>query len=443
MSKKKKIKLGRAAHIKRHTEGTSNELSFSVLDAAKRRADAKEGTGEVSEIPNFGKIPIFALGSSKGKKKKGGNPKKDNILPLSTGETIVSPSDASGSSSGLPAPSDTLSGLGQGIGSAGGKAYNLPYSSPETEIERRKSKRRRQRFGTTLAASIVLLAVLGGGGYLLFKEVSNHQAQVSLLDQAIEKILEVDDVIVPLDEIVNSKGDNNETEKINKLLSQIPDAQEKLEKAEKLANQAVENMRDSSEKEAAEQALIATRARKEMLDAAVVLLETDIAAKNDAKKIDQAWNLLLEGDASAREAAALVLDTTNENIEASKPKSEEAQGKFNEALTVFNALTESDLEPDLQKYITYTTKRAEAMAFAIASDVALLEQKRVEAEENNNAYNAAEEEAAQIAKEFPTNIADPIVEAYVLATEESRASYEDARSRASSADAFIRDYLGT
>ncbi len=34
-------KVAKAAHIKRNTEGTSNEISFSVLDAAKNSLDGE------------------------------------------------------------------------------------------------------------------------------------------------------------------------------------------------------------------------------------------------------------------------------------------------------------------------------------------------------------------------------------------------------------------
>ena len=40
---KRNDKLGRAAHIKRHTVGTSNEISFSVLDAAKNELEGDVG----------------------------------------------------------------------------------------------------------------------------------------------------------------------------------------------------------------------------------------------------------------------------------------------------------------------------------------------------------------------------------------------------------------
>ena len=60
-------------HIKRNTQGTSNEISFSVLDAKKAaHADTDEDAGSP-----LGRISLFTLG----KKRPSGTPSKDPTLP--------------------------------------------------------------------------------------------------------------------------------------------------------------------------------------------------------------------------------------------------------------------------------------------------------------------------------------------------------------------------
>ena len=54
---KRHDKINHAAHIKRRTEGTSNELSFSVLDAAK---NAQLNGGE-DDLPLVGEVSLFTL----------------------------------------------------------------------------------------------------------------------------------------------------------------------------------------------------------------------------------------------------------------------------------------------------------------------------------------------------------------------------------------------
>mgnify|MGYP007060498047 CR=1 FL=1 len=70
-------KVAKAAHIKRNTEGTSNEISFSVLDAAKNSLDGEGGSSA------FGTISLFTL---PGKKKHISTPSKDEGLALAQRE---------------------------------------------------------------------------------------------------------------------------------------------------------------------------------------------------------------------------------------------------------------------------------------------------------------------------------------------------------------------
>ena len=75
-------KTKHAAHIKRHTVGTSNEISFSVLDAAKNALDGEKGLEDEKKGLHFGGISLFTMPH---KKKAISTPKKESGLPLSTG----------------------------------------------------------------------------------------------------------------------------------------------------------------------------------------------------------------------------------------------------------------------------------------------------------------------------------------------------------------------
>ena len=433
---KKGTKLTHAAHIKRYTEGTSNELSFSVLDAAKRRADADEGKADASQAPRFGKVSVFSLPGGLGQKKAVATPTKDAILPLSNGKTIVA-SGGAGAAPGLP-----LSGRGLKPGSRG-KPQGLPYGSSADEIGRRKAKRRRRRAAMALVGSLAAVGLLGAGGYLLYQEVTNHQEQVSLLDQSLAQIQEVDKVIVPLDEIVNAAEGSSTPEEASSLLALIPDSQKSLDSAEALARQASENMRTSADKDAADQAIASIDARRTMLGLGATLLQAGLDAQDATDDLEQAWKDVWDADALARDAASLVTDTTNENVEASKAKSQEALDLFDEASYLFTEASNSPLQPDLQTHLDYVGKRRESMQCAIASDDAIIAQDRQAAEDQNQAYNLAEDEAAQIAKQLPDNTAEPILEAYRRSTQDPMREYTEARRKASTADAFLRDYLGT
>lgn len=432
---KKDTKLTKAAHIKRHTEGTSNELSFSVLDAAKNRADAEEGIDSKAQIPRLGGIRLF---SWRPYKKNASTPTKDEALALSgsMSESTTSSSRSSGSKN----PSSSAAG---GVLQGGLASTASNYSSPEDEIKRRKHRRRSHRALIAVITTILLVAAIGGGGYFLYKEITAHQEQVSLLDQSLDKVNEADKVIVALDQIINEDFDESDSETMGKILEAIPDAATLLSEGEELANEALEDMRDSGDKEATEQTIDAIEARKEMLTYGAELLNFRIQAQADIAKIEEIWDMVLSADAAAREAAELVTDTTPENVNASKEKTLEAQTLFNDATYLLSELETSTLSLDTELLYGYLSKRSEAMGYAIASDDAILIQDRVTAETQNEAYNTAETEASTLAKDIPEDITQLVMDAYESAIADTEESYMETRLSASTADAFLRDYLGT
>ncbi|MGI6105237.1 MAG: hypothetical protein ACOYD7_03480 [Raoultibacter sp.] len=426
---KKDSKLATAAHIKRHTEGTSNELSFSVLDAKKNQADVEEGKDDKVQSPRFGGLPIFSW--RPGKKRSVATPTKEQALPL-TGEPAE-----------LPANADLHTASPEPLTLSTGSQAERSYGSPEDEIVRRKHQRRRKRVVAAVVGIAVAVALLGGGGYFVYTEVTNHQEQVGVLEQSLDKIEQADKTILAIDEVLAVSWDAREEATMNKLLNQISSSKEYLNEAEKLAHTSLDNMRDVSEKSVAEQSLVAIDSRKEMLDSAETLLEASIQAQEDTKLLAQAWEKVLRGDELAREAASIVTATTPENVTTSRDKSAEAKAAFEEAQFLTNELSSSFLNLEIQKLQGYIAKRIEASGYSIASDEAILAQNRQVAEEQNAAYNAADAEASALAREIPEDTKTIIDQAYEIYTEEKQAQYSDMRLSASTADAFLRDYLGT
>lgn len=101
---KREDKITRAAHIKRHTRGTSNEISFSVLDAAK---NALEGDDDgLKHRP--GRISLFTLPGKR--KKPAPTPTKERGLPLSTGGFVSVDDSGPTSKLGMIAPPPRSSG---------------------------------------------------------------------------------------------------------------------------------------------------------------------------------------------------------------------------------------------------------------------------------------------------------------------------------------------
>ena len=82
------------------------------------------------------------------------------------------------------------------------------------------------------------------------------------------------------------------------------------------------------------------------------------------------------------------------------------------------------------------------MGYAIASDEAIYIQDKATADEQNALYNEADAKAAELATQLPANPTDPVVQAYETNIQGLLEDYQAARTRAGTADAFLRDYLG-
>ena len=165
-------------------------------------------------------------------------------------------------------------------------------------------------------------------------------------------------------------------------------------------------------------------------------------AQSAAEGVDAAWKTVLEGDDLARQAAQLVTETTAENVEASKRKTNEALAAFDEAYAAFLDVQATYPQADLTQFVDYIAKRQESLGYAIASDDAILAKNKEEATAQNNAYNIADAEAATLAKALPDDPSSIVDEAFEDATSDVAKAYSTARLQARSADAFISDYLG-
>ena len=157
----------------------------------------------------------------------------------------------------------------------------------------------------------------------------------------------------------------------------------------------------------------------------------------------EAWQGVVDADALARDAAALVADTTAEHVTASKDKTNAAAAAFADAQAALEELAATYDDVDLAGPLDYVAKRIEAMGYALASDDAFLAKNKEEAVSQNDAYNRADAEAAALAAALPDDVAQLVFEAYEQATDPFFETYSTARSQAGAADAFLRDYLGT
>ncbi|WP_080801101.1 hypothetical protein [Arabiibacter massiliensis] len=431
---KRDDKLTHAAHIKRHTVGTSNEISFSVLDAAK---NALDGDDQKDSLPRFGRISLFTLPGRR--KKPAGTPTKESGLPLSTGDfiSVEDPAPAPPKvpiSSAKPAQERPAPAL---------PAPAKPKRSPEEEIARRKARRRLSRIAAVGVVAVATVALIVAGAGYLYHEHQVQQSNVATLDEALRLIADTDSILFDLNEAVSDPFGEGSADKRAAVEESLPSVEDKLAAADERARAALVELRQAEDKEAATQAVTAVTARRTLADQGMQILTAADEAQAAMAMAEAAWDQVIRADELARKAAALVADTTPENVQASKDVTNESLAAFTEAEAAFAEAQAAYPAADFGGYAGYIAKRQEALGHAVASDDAILAKDKEEAAAQNDAYNVADAEAAALAKELAPDPASVVREAYETTVEDLAKAYSTARLQAGAADAFIRDYLGT
>lgn len=431
-------KITRAAHIKKHTRGTSNEISFSVLDAAK---NALDGDGNDKQKHGPGRIALFTLPGRH--KKPAPTPTKERGLPLSTGDFVSVDDNASTSKMGaLPSAARPTSQTEKSSPAPLAVVPAKPKRSPEEEIARRKARRRLSKWLAVAVIVVVSIGLLGAGGVYLYRDYQNQQGHVAVLDDALSLVKEADETIQQLDEVVTDPFAEGSEEQRTAIQAQLEAVERKLQDADEKARAVSLELNGAREKEAANQAVAGIAARFTLVEQGQLLMNAATEAQSAAEDVDAAWKTVLEGDDLARQAAQLVTETTSENVEASKNKTNEALAAFDEAYAAFLDVQATYPQADLTQFVDYIAKRQESLGYAIASDDAILAKNKEEATAQNNAYNIADAEAATLAKALPDDPSSIVDEAFEDATSDVAKAYSTARLQARSADAFISDYLG-
>ncbi len=427
-------RISKAAHIKRNTAGTYNELSLSVLDAAREDQDSTKPAKK--NLPSgLGAVPLFTLF---GRKKINATPEKDAqvLLPSESDSATQATSAQTSATTPLHSPYRN-NWAGQGAGAA-----HLPYSNPAEEVNRRKKRRRTHSRLVFIAVVLVVLA----GSFIGYEAWTQNQAvrstRIAYLTSAIDTIAEADEVIVPMDDYINGDMTSETAEEAYELINQTAETEALLSDAEKALTKAQSSSNSSRDEEAVAVARTAVSARQDMLNYGMGILEAAATARAVTDTLEAAWAKVIQADSLAREAASVIEDTTTENVEESRALSEEALGLLKEARVQFNEQNQEYDPADLSDFLEYISLRITAMECAIASDDAILSYDKEEASTQNDAYNEADAKAAELAEDLPASPSEYIQSVYELSVAGDMTLYEEARSLAASADAFLRDYLG-
>lgn len=389
-------------HIKGHTEGSSNELSFDVLDAARSDADSQ---------------------------KKRGSRISPGIKP------------SQGSYHGV-AGSSTLS------------------AAPE--VERRKRARRAHTRRIWVIAIVAILAFVGTGsylGYLYYQSKVDFGGRFNVL---IDRLVEVDKTIVNVDELmqnpqvmVDENASSNSSTEATKnsdeqgLSSAAQEASRKIPSLRRelnAINAEAQKLREAAarddERVVLSQLQAATEAREKMFGNAEEALALAKQAGMRVVKINDAWTKVLEADEMARSAAEAANEANTEEATLdARRMTESARVLFIGAKEELEVIEVEKPKLNLSLEKSYIDKRAESLEAAVRTANALLASNREGAVAANNAYNEADKEAASLALSLPASEGSQVTQAYQTQFQNMAKEYDKSRAAATTADSSLRSYL--
>lgn len=369
-------------HIKRHTAGSSNELSFDVLDAARSQLDASTQKGS-----KLAKTPGPSRGSYHG-----------------------------------VAGTSTLSAV--------------------PEVEKRKKKRHARIVRTWVIG--VLLAVVAVGA-VSFAAYSFYQSKIDFEERyrsLVADLAEVDESLVKIDTLMVDPLANDNTSLQAEASSRATWIGERLDTLSKNVEASIPYAVSDEDKVALTQLNAGIEGRKKMLSSARSAIQIADAQAQELAVAASTWNKVLDADQLAREASASANNaSTDETTEAAKEKTREALNGFEAAKSELENITYRHEKIDLSAQINYLDKRIEALNYAIATSDALVAGDRESAVSNNDAYNSADQEAARMALDLPLMLDEQITVVFEQEIEPHVKSYNDARDAVLEADADVRAYL--
>lgn len=408
-------KTGAAGHIKKNTQGTSNEISFSVLDSMKGSDEEDDGTSPL------GRISLFTLGP----KRPAGTPSKEPSLP------------------GKPAG-----------GRSGGrsKARGAAWKPPSGEVkERRKHRKRNKRLVLAFVGALCAVG-LAFGGVVAVGRYQQMQERAQTLDGQIESIREQYGTVEPFLTLVETTLQTPLAEiDAGALDAQVVDWDARQQsivtklRATKTSLERLEEQLTGSDAERANSAIAVVNAATKAAEAGRAALTEVLGAAKANVRAQAFTENAVAGDSDARAAAAIPL-TDAAAAEAAIDQSNAAIADFAAARDAVQALaadaaglidgsgafTESAADL-LKPFADYANLRIQAQECAIQADEGYLNRSSQQIAEANAQYNELEQQAAELITEqrgrYPVDILQQAYEA-ALPQSESVTSWQTEWGRA-------------
>lgn len=451
MSRKKEGRRGlgqrerSSLHIVEFSKGKPNELSLNVLDNLASDSNEKRGFfGRM--LGGSAKHPSSqVIGSDVSAPKVSSSPNQQDDLPgRSFGGVRGKRGGRSleGSKHAVPGSSEKAKRL-FGNGSKTAVSEFLGNDS-KREIERRQKARRRHRALSICVIVAVCVTGLGVGGSYLYERYQEQLQGIDLLKASVRNVEGADSAIVDIDSYFSKPFDDNTIAAAGDLEKRIPEAQLRLEAAEDMASRASSGLEvGSDDRQAADHAVSSIQAREKLLTVAEQRLEKDVVAKQAYDDMEDAWDKVEEANALMVQAANLVADTNNDNVNKATEYLNDASGILEQSKTSLKSGFKTYSVAKETKEYDYINLREKAITYALASNDAILIQDKKTAEKNNDTYNKLDKQASELISAFPNGFGQVVVDAYSTDQDALQKSYESLRTEIGTHDSYIRDYLGS
>ena len=421
-------------HIKRHTKGSSNELSFDVLDAARDASESKPRRFRGLRTPG-----VFR--PTRPAEDRQTVPQQEPLIPVenegSIGEDLsegLAGQDNFVEAPAIPLPTTPAAGRDH-------MARGKSALSEEAEVARRKHRRRYRLIIMWTIVTIAAIAAVLVAAYMGYQHNEKIELFQTHFNGLVDKLVEAD-ASVPLMETFMENPFVSSEENRTALKEAIKNSNSTLDQLSADLTDAYQFAVTEEDELALEQVETARAARSAMMTSTSSALDAVDAAVMESSEVNAAWHSVLGADEVARSAAALANSADNDDlIKQSRDQSKDAQDKMRSVKASIEKVAKERSDLDLSAYIAYLDKRIESLDHAIATSEALLAGDKEKAASENEAYNRADEEAAVLAQGIPLSSEDAVEGTFEETVKACVADYREAREKAVESDLLIRQYL--
>ena len=452
-------------HLKRNTKGSSNELSFDVLDAARNDLDSKKRKGSrfviptpqtvrpvatkapdtnaTATAPEPPKAPKPSKEAKPAKPARGEKAARKHKQREAEREEKRKKKERKKLNSTKLLDTSTDQSVKPSRGTSHGVKKNASLSTVP-EVERRKKSRHARRVRMGVIAAVFVVVAIGVGAFLGYQYYQGRVTFENRYAEMVSCISDVDKDLVELEAILAKSPADVTDEDVTTIEKLVPQVKDGLQRVTPQIDVLAKDATREKDMLALEYAASAVDGRLDMVGFSERLSGLYAKANKASAEANEAWGLVSSADQLARESVAEAnAASTEEALNASKEKTQQAIERIEEARKQLEDVAAIYDGAIFSSQISYLDKRKEALEHEVLVNEALLAGDRQRAIDENDAYNAADEEAVRIASTLPASPSAQARSSYdakILATKDS---YKGTREEVTRADANIRSYLAS